>query len=249
MKRIILIMVCLVVMFTTNAYAGFVVYDNEGSQSSIQDAMTALGYTITTDYVVRGPGDPVTAADLVGAEALIVGWNMNGNMSGLTTSGLFDGITGNILITGHDADYHTVHGTTAAKTFLSQAISFASSTSGPGLVVLGDSAYKSTPWYYLPSSWGISAVGDIAGDEPVTIEAAGVASGVYTGLVDGDMSPWGQSYHNEFTAWDPRFEVFENHHSIIEVPITLGYVVPVPAAVLLGIIGLSVAGVKLRKHA
>ncbi|MHC4536564.1 MAG: hypothetical protein ACYS6K_21650 [Planctomycetota bacterium] len=248
MRKIIkLIMVCLVVIFTTNAYAGYVVYDSGGTQSAIQQAMTDLGLTVD---VVRGPGDPVTAADLVGAEALIVGWNMNGNMSGLETTGLFDGITGNILITGHDADYHTVNSSgdiqDDATLFLRQAISFASSSSGTGLVVLGDSAYQSTPWYYLPDEWGISAV-EIAGDEPVTIEAAGRASGVYDGLIDSDMSPWGQSYHSEFTAYGSRFEVFENHSST--KAITIGHVVPVPAAVLLGIIGLSVAGVKLRKHA
>ena len=240
-------MVCLVVMFTTNAYAGFIVYDTGGDQSRIQSAMTTMGHS----YVVRDKLNPVTAADLAGAEALIVGWNFDkyspADMAGLTLPTVLEnGITGNILLTGHDADYHFAS-IPAANTFLRQAIDFATAQGGTGLVALAD--FDAVAFDYLPSSWGISAVGDIAGDDPVTIEAAGVASGVYDGLTGAAMSGWGESYHNEFTAWDPRFEVFENHHSAIPKTITIGYVVPVPAALLLGVLGLSVAGIKLRKFA
>lgn len=248
MNRILLlIIICLVVMFTTNAYAGLIVYDGGGT-AGIQGAMADLGLAFT----LRGPGVPVTAADLDSATALIVGWNAGGNMGGLSESVLAAGIGGNILITGHDADYHTAYSTgaieDAATLFLRQAIGFAEEQGGTGLVALGD---FSTGFSYLPSSWGLSTVSGLAGtgDEPIGITAAGLASGVYDGLIDTDMSPWYSSYHNEFTAFESRFEVFEEHYSMVGTPITIGYVVPVPVALLLGVLGLSVAGVKLRKLA
>jgi len=253
MKRIIkLIMVCLVVMLGTDAYAVpyLMVYDGGGT-GGIQAAMTDLGFTVGTDYILKGSGDTISDAELASVDALIVGWNELGSMSGLSATVLENGITGNILLTGHDADYHTAFSSgaveAAATLFLDQAISFAQEQSGTGLVALGD---FSTGFTYLPSSWGITAISGMAGtgDASISITPAGVASGVYDGLTGADMSPWSNSYHNEFTAWDPRFEVFENHHTIA-VPITLGYIVPVPAALLLGVLGLSVAGVKLRKFA
>jgi len=45
-----------------------------------------------------------------------------------------------------------------------------------------------------------------------SITAAGVASGVYAGLIAADMSNWGNSYHTEFLGWgtySPAFSAFE----------------------------------------
>jgi len=75
---ILIIITCLIVMFTTNAYAGLIVYDG-GGIAGIQGAMADLDLSFT----LRGPGLPVTAADLDSATALIVGWNKGGVMSGL----------------------------------------------------------------------------------------------------------------------------------------------------------------------
>lgn len=254
-RRIIkLIIVCLVVMFATNAYAGIIVYDGGGSQASIQGAMTELGYA----YTLRGSSNAVTAADLAGAELLVIGWNAGGDMGGLSSSVLESGITGNILLTGQDADVHVVHGydwtggTTAQNTavdaaataFLDQAITFAQAMGGTGLVALGD---FSGAFGYLPSGWGISATGGLTGETIHSFTAEGLASGVFDGLTPGDLSNWGESYHTDFQSWDPRFEVFAYHSSTAPVAVTIGHVVPVPAALLLGVLGLSVAGVKLRK--
>ena len=261
MKRITLIMVCFVViMLGTNANADpyLMVYDG-GGIGGIQTAMSEMGFTVVTDYILKGPGDTISETELASVNALIVGWNAGtGDMSGLDADVLDAGITGNILITGHDADWHVVNGmggTTgplsdavdaAATLFLSQAIDFAQEKGGTGLVALADFL---TAFDYLPDSWGITATPGLSGDELIEITVAGYTSGVYDGLAGSNMSPWVNSYHNEFTDWDPRFEVFENHYSIDPVPITIGYVVPVPTALLLGLLGLSVAGVKLRKFA
>ena len=260
MKRITLIMVCFfVIILGTNAYAGLnlVVYNGGGPESAITTAIWDLGLTIDS-VTVRDDsvGNGVKLADLATADALIVGWNYQGNMSGLDETILATGIKGNILITGHDADWHVVNGKGItgspgdavdddATKFLKQAILFATEQTGTGLVALAD---FTEGFDYLPDSWGITAIAGLAGDEEVKITGAGDASGVYDGLTNDDMSPWVYSYHNVFDEFDPRFVVFENHHSVIE-PITIGYVVPVPAALLLGLLGLSVAGVKLRKFA
>lgn len=248
MKKMIKIMViCLVVMFTTNAYAALIVYNNNGSQYYIDQALTYMGisYTEMTS---------IDSGDLSAGDVLLIPWNNSGNMSGLDST-VWNAITGNILITGQDVDVHAYNGTDQsgspgstvagyAQTFLSQAIDFAGEQGGVGLVALGD---YSTAFSYLPSAWGISATGSLLGETISSFTAEGLASGVFDGLTPGNLSNWGQSYHADFQSWDPRFEVFAMHSSIREYAVTIGHVVPVPAALLLGVLGLSVAGVKLRK--
>lgn len=255
MKRFLLTVFCLTVIFGTNAWAGLLVYDPGGLNSYISNAMADLGLA----YDVRSSANPVTAADLTNYDALIIGSNFGGNMGGLDKNILEAGITGNIFITGHDLDWHTEFGVDTgtadpgdavegtATLVLDRAISFAQEKGGIGLVALGD---FSGGFSYLP--WITTATSGFGGDEEVGITTEGYASGIYDGLTGADMSgpvdPWIESYHNELLSFDPRFEVFENHYSV-ETPITIGYVVPVPAALLLGMLGLSVAGVKLRKYA
>jgi len=100
---------------------------NGGTATETKDAMDLLGYT----YDLRDASNPITAADLATHEVLIIGWNAMGDTSGISSALLASGITGNILLTGHDADYHTLYGfkATEAATFLTQAITFASSGS------------------------------------------------------------------------------------------------------------------------
>ncbi|UCD51393.1 MAG: hypothetical protein JSW27_01935 [Phycisphaerales bacterium] len=242
MKR--LVVISLVALFATSAYADFVVYDTGGSQSRIQNAMTALGLS----YVVRDKDNPVTAADLSTADALVVGWNYDkysdADMAGLSASVLESSITGNILLTGHDADFHAGGGN-AAQTFMSQAIDFSTAAGGTGLVAMSD--YDTVAFDYLPASYGISATGGISLDTISAITAAGAASGVYDGLTTTALSNWGQSYHTMFNSWGSAFVSFElggNREAV-----TIARVVPVPGAVLLGLLGLGAAGAKLRKRA
>ena len=244
-KRVI---ICLVVLFATNAYADLVVYDNNGGQYNIDTALTLLGlsYTEMTS---------ITAGDLSNGDVLIIPWNYGGDMSGLDSS-VWGAITGNRLLTGHDADVHAAQGYDysgspgdavgqAAQAFLSQAITFAGAQGGVGLVALGD---YSTAFAYLPAAWGISAEGSMSGDTIGLITADGYASGVYDGLTAADMSNWGQSYHADFYPVPAGWQIFEEHASVL-TPETIAYVVPAPAAVLLGMLGLSAAGLKLRKSA
>jgi hypothetical protein len=245
MRKTIMIYL-VVVLFATNAYADLVVYDNQGSQYNIDTALTLMGLTYEEKT-------SITAADLSAGDVLIIPWNLGGDMSGLNSS-IWDAITGNILLTGHDADVHAARGydygdidpgdavEQAAQTFLSQAISFAGEQGGVGLVALGD---FSTGFSYLPGSWGITGVGSMYGETIEEITLAGYASGVYDGLSKADMSDWGESYHASLYSSDPKWTVFEYGCP----PVTIAHIVPVPAALVLGILGLGVTGLKLRKFA
>ncbi|HUW19273.1 MAG TPA: hypothetical protein VMW16_08230 [Sedimentisphaerales bacterium] len=238
MKR--LITICVLLLFAANVYAAStLVYDGGGSQASIQAAMTELGMA----FDLRDAATPVTAADLASHNLLVVGWNNGGNMSGLSASVLESGITGNILLTGHDADVHVVHGADlgpgggpvddAATAFVSQSISFATAMGGTGMVALGD---YSTAFSYLPGAWAISATDGLVSEDISSFTVAGLASGVYAGLTPADMSNWGQSYHAKFDAWGGAFTAFELGNNDQDV-VTIARVIPAPGAILLCSIG------------
>ncbi len=204
------------------------VYDGGGPQASIQQAMLELGIN---DFDLRTPSNPVTLTDLATHDIFIVGWNYLGNMNGITPAVLASGIRGRILLTGHDADYHTVHGPEAGKTFLSQAIVFVLSAPGTGLVALGDTGLMASGDYsvafsWLPSEWGISATGGLISDTITSFTTEGLASGVFEGLDPDMMSNWFNSYHAKFTAWGYDFVSFElggTGEDVVTIAKTRGY--------------------------
>ena len=244
--------ICICILLTTNAYAtGTLVYDGGGPQSQVQAAMGLLGIT----YDLRDPGNPVTVADLASHDVLIVGWNFLGDMSGLSDSVLADGITGNILLTGHDADVHTVQGYdytgnpadsvgVAANTFMSQAISFAATGGGAGLVALGD---MTTAFSYLPDEWGINATGNLLEETVTSFTPDGLASGVYDGLTPASMSNWWHSYHAEFNSFSAHFTPFEFGGTGQNL-VTIARVIPAPGAVLLSGLGATLVGWLRRRR-
>lgn len=251
-----LIFLLLLFLATTSFGSTVLVYDGGGFQPAVQDALTALGIP----FDLRDPGTPVTASDLTSHDILVVGWNSFGDMSGLSPSILEAGITGNVIVTGHDADWHSVHGfdsgsggdavAAAAAAFLSQAITFGEAGGGTGLVAFADPA---TLWSYLPSSWGITGVAE-TGETISSITAAGLASGVYAGLTTADMSDWGNSFHAYFDTFG-TFDAYELSPSWLApaefdtVTIGRGAVVPEPASVLSLFAGLALlGGYKLRRR-
>lgn len=250
MKRLVVGLFVVVILALTGgpAAAGslYLVYDSGGGQDVIQSAMTMLGFS----FDVRNAANPVSAADLSSGNyaAVIVGWSSGGyDMSGLDSSVLTAGITGNKLLTGHDADFHTYYGVTAAATFMERAVLFAGGSPGnPG--ILAFPVYAADPFSYLPSAWGISASDGYAYENITGITAAGTASGLYSGLTLASLSNWGNSYHAGFSAWGSGFNVFElGTEGVTEYNVTIGTTVtpipgvPDPGATLL-LFGMGIAG-------
>ncbi len=250
MKRVFLSLLFLLVFAMGTGYANdYLLYDSGGSQDSIQAAMTQLGFT----FDVRNAGSPVTAGDLASHKALIVGWSAGGfDMSGLNAAVLTGGITGNKIITGHDADFHTVHGNAAAASFMTRAVLFAGGSPGnPGF--LGYPVFNSDPFPYLPAAWGVTSFDSLTSENITAITADGAASGLYSGLTLATLSNWGESFHAGFTAFDAGLKSFEigspPDGTIVTIGTTVTPIAPVPepATMLLlgsGLIGLAAYGRK-----
>jgi len=229
MKKLFISMLILVLGANAQGGASILVYDTL-TDGNIQTALVNLGLA----YDMRNAFTPVTAADVITHDIVIVGWNWNGDMSGLNGS-VVNGITGNILLTGHDADYHVANGTPAAQTFLSQAIEFCQSGNGTGLLALGDYA---TGFGYLPAAWEISANGGLTGESVSSFTAAGMACGIYDGLTPDMMSNWINSFHSTFNSWGDGFSPFElGEGDTCVVTVARESVIPAPGAILLGAIG------------
>lgn len=249
--RKLLTLLVLLFLAATSFGSTVLVYDGGGFEPGVQDALTALGIP----FDLRDAGNPVTAPDLASHDILVVGWNSVGDMSGLSPFILEAGITGNVIVTGHDADWHSVHGfdsgsggdavAAAATAFLSQAMAFGEAGGGTGLLAFADPV---TLWSYLPSSWGITGVAQ-AGDTVSSFTAAGLASGVYAGLTPADMSNWANSFHSYFDTFGD-FDAFELAPSWLTtdgvdfdtVTIGRGTVVPEPASIMSLFAGLALLG-------
>jgi hypothetical protein len=165
--------------FDPNDY-NFLIYDCNGSEDSIDAAMQKIG--IDT-YTVCDADNPVTANLLANHDILIVSWsNGGGNKSGLATSVIEQGITGRVILSGHDSDYHTVNGTQTATNFAEiffiQEIDFVLKGSGTGMIVCAD---VDSNFAWLPESWGVESEAG-GGSTVSTITQDGVDSGVYDGL-------------------------------------------------------------------
>jgi hypothetical protein len=189
--------------FDPNLY-DFLIYVPEGEQDSIEEAMEYILDRQLDQSEIRSYTNPVTSSDLATHDILIVGWNVNGYTSGLDDETLAAGITGRVLLTGHDADFHTVYGPQAAEVFLVQAIDWVLKGGGTGLITLG----CTDAFPYLPEFWDVNVSIDTDGGEDVTeFTEEGLASDVYDGLVPDNMSYWNTAYHDIFTIEQGSFFV------------------------------------------
>jgi uncharacterized repeat protein (TIGR01451 family) len=181
----------------------FLIYNCHGSEERIGAAMEELGIT---NYTERDGDDPVTANDLATHDILITTWNANGDSSGLDPDILYAGITGRVILTGHDSDYHTAAGIEESKRFFSQMINYVlTSSTNTGLIGLADAT---SAFNWVPSEWNLSATSN-SGENIEEFTLEGLDSGIYDGLTPEGMSDWQVSYHNTFTAFDSEFATFE----------------------------------------
>ncbi len=105
--------------FDPNSYS-FLVY--KANENDIISAMNHynLDYTLRT----KDPNNHVTANDLATNDILIVGWNTgsSADMAGLNALILEAGITGRVVLSGHDMDYHVVNTPDAGNTIFLQTM-------------------------------------------------------------------------------------------------------------------------------
>ena len=207
----------------------FLVYDC--GEHSIITAMSQLEIPFT----LRDSDNPVTAQDLVDYDILIVGWNSGGDITGLSKEVIKNGITGRVILTGHDTDWHTanftphdaVEGFDIADVFLAQKIKYVLDGGGTGMISMADST---SGFDWLPDIWEISVDDEVTAGEIVSaITAEGYASGVYDNLDADLMSEWDTSYHNSFTRWGQGFVPWEvRYETGTEI---IDYVITVAASV------------------
>ena len=208
------------VPFDTNK--SFLIYTTANS-----DLVAAMNY-YGLSYTTRSASQPVTLSDLNTHDILIVGWN-TGNlatMDGLDPDIIEAGITGRIILTGHDADFHVVNSPDAGNEVFEQMIKYALDGFGTGMVAFGD---HGSGFEWTPDSWEIIGYGGLAEENVEEITPEGVASGIYDNLVaknpsagEMSLSNWGQSFHNYFESWANGFEPFELGRSSGQDVITLG---------------------------
>lgn len=255
MKKILvgLLFALALIVGVGQAYAvDYLVYQPGGSQDSIAAAMTAHGFSF--DVVTAATFNP---AAISGYKALIVGWSVGGDYTGLSNNGaaVNAAITGNKLITGHDADFHSNAGNAAASALFERYVLFAGGSPGnPGILAFPQ--WAADAFGYLNAAWGITSTGFLTQETITSITADGVASGLYAGLTTADLSNWGQSYHGVFDSFDSTiFDVFEIGSFRDGSPVTIGTTVtpiivgPVPEPSTFILLGMGLAGfVALRKR-
>ncbi len=164
-----------------------------------------------TNYRVRNSTYHVTADDLSWCSLLLIGWNAGGDMSGLDPSIIEAGITGRVILTGHDADFHTANtlqNTPGAGFFLAQSMNYVLSGTGVGMVALGDASNGfSNDW--LPENWGLNTTSGLTEETTIEFTDDGLATGIFDNLIPSDMNNWEYSYHVVFNSWGNGFRAYE----------------------------------------
>lgn len=231
--------------------ASYLVYDPGGAQDHIAAAMASAGFSY--DVVTAATFNPATLSNY---RALVIGWSVGGDYSGLSNNGgaVNAAITGNKLITGHDADYHTWDNNASAKTLFERYVQFAGGSPG-NTGILAFPAWSADAFSYLNAAWGITSTGLLAEEDINAITPDGLASGLYAGLTTADLSNWVNSYHSYFNTFDPVFDVFETGNIFGQtVNVTIGTtvtpinpVVPEPSTFVLLGAGLAGIGFLRRK--
>ena len=190
--------------FDPNDY-DFLVYDCGSGE--IQTAMDRLGLS----YYVRNKNNAVSEQDLVDYDILIVGWKQGDpeDTDGLDPAIIEQGITGRVILTGHDTDWHTANNRWEqpyAEQFLSQSIGYVLGGSGAGLLAHGEPVEG---FNWLPDSWGIEVTDGLALENVTAFTQDGIDSAIFDDLTTDNLSNWHNSFHNSFDSYGIGFKPFE----------------------------------------
>ena len=205
--------------------------------------VTISGLTITFDgfYISHEAGDGIQVSsgvtDATITDNIIYGFGRAGielwGSSGHSIEGntLYDNMRG-LFLTGSGAGSATIEGNTFQNNYV-------------GMRIEGDAGAFSVNYNNISDmeAWGVVNKG--SGTLDATRNWWGAADGPgYVGYFDGAWH--GSWFGSGDNIWN---ESPVDYYPYLTGPYPGGQVVPVPGAVLLGILGLSVAGIKLRKHA
>lgn len=167
------------------AYLVFIAGD-----STIVGAMENIG---ATNVRYRSNSQPVTSEDWDWCDIVILGSNDGGDsVSGIKARDIETGITGRVVLSGHDVDLHAsdvYSGSVkwAAQVFFIQTINYVLAGEGKGLIGFGDT---DSGFEWAPQSWELAYTKEFNLNTVLSFTEAGAASGVFEHLTPTLMSDW-----------------------------------------------------------
>lgn len=229
---------CLAISGVSNASILFYGSGNSEAKPDLDYLISNYGSNYQYDYVTASTFSTMSAAQISSYDAVFVGWESD--YSGFRTNASWSSaITGNILISGQDPDYHNRY------SVMRNMLDYAMAGSGTGFVALADyaSLFNWTPWV---SGGAFSAHAD---DVRITPGMAGHM--VNAGLSDGNLSSWGNARHVAFSAVPAGFYSVTQTAAGQAVTVVKDAPATVPepgtvALVLLGLFGFAVASKPIR---
>jgi hypothetical protein len=180
-------------------------------------AATAQGFTV--DVVDEPTWSAMTTAQFAAYRAIIIGDNddsgSQADIAAAENNAAVWGaaVTGNVMLSGADAEYHALDGAPGASKYIDRSIAFAAAVPGH------TGAYVSLGGYYTSGDCG-SPIADTVldafspggftsspcGQDDIHIDPATVPAP--DGLTDADMSNWGTTTHNYFMSYPASFRVW-----------------------------------------
>ena len=213
--------------FAASTAADLLILDTsirDGAASAEATVAASLGYTV--DIVDAATWGAMTTADFAGYKAIILGdrrceYSGIDTVTGSTVHTLAAeenaatwsaAVTGNVITAGVDPSFHYFSGPVPkATTLLENYINFAAAEPGKtGAFVLLSCYYIFVDAASPVDVPFLSGFGDFKSHQTAGGLDAGHITATHpalTGMTDADISSWGNTVHEVFSAWPSNFEV------------------------------------------